>query len=140
MAKRTAKRATKKMSFNERVRSVIRGSAETKEKVVNVFNESPINGCGLAQLSPIQGVTQPNLLDTLDIEQGTEQEQREGNKIENCKLSVRGFIHSKPWDNVSGTNTSTVPYEVHMVFYKHKKSIDNSNTDLKILPNNTTGS
>jgi hypothetical protein len=137
MAKRTAKRATKKMSFNERVRSVIRGSAETKEKVVNVFNESPINGCGLALLSPIQGVTQPNLLDTLDIEQGTEQEQREGNKIENCKLTVRGFIHSKP---SSTTNDSLVPYEVHMVFYKQKKSIDNSNTDLKILPNNYTGS
>ena len=136
MAKRTAKRATKKMSFNERVRSVIRGSAETKEKVVNVFNESPINGCGLALLSPIQGVTQPNLLDTLDIEQGTEQEQREGNKIENCKLTVRGFIHSKP---SSTTNDSLVPYEVHMVFYKQKKSIDNSNTDLKILPNNNTG-
>ena len=42
MAKRTTKRTTKKMSFNERVRSVIRGTAETKEKVVNVFQESPI--------------------------------------------------------------------------------------------------
>jgi hypothetical protein len=138
MAKRTTKRTTKKMSFNERVRSVIRGTAETKEKVVNVFQESPINGSGLANtLTPVQGVTQPNLLDVLDIEQGTEQEQREGNKIENCKLTCRGFIQSMPYS--STVNLSQYPYEVHMVFYKQKKSIDNSNNDLKILPNNNTG-
>ena len=138
MAKRTAKRATKKMSFNERVRSVIRGSAETKEKVVNVFTNSPVNGSGLSTLvSPVQGITQPNLLETLEIKQGVEQEEREGNKIENCKLTCRGFIHSNIYN--ATTNSSLMPYEVHLVFYKQKKSIDNSNTDLKILPNNNTG-
>lgn len=121
MVKKTAKRATKKMSFNERVRSVIRGSAETKEKVVNVFTESPINGCGLSTLvTPVQGITQPNLLETLEIKQGVEQEEREGNKIENCKLTCRGFIHSKVY---ATSNSSLMPYEVHLVFYKQKNQL-----------------
>ena len=42
---RGAKNKAKKpmMSFNERVRKVIKGEAETKEKVVNIFNQSLVN-------------------------------------------------------------------------------------------------
>jgi hypothetical protein len=125
------------MSFNERVRKVIHGEAETKEKVVNIFTQSNINGCGLdGSVSPSMGLTNTNLLDTINIEQGDTQEQREGNKIMDCRLRLRGFIQSQAY---SSTNTSEFPYEVHMVFFKEKKSVLNNNNQLKQLPNNNTG-
>ena len=70
--KRVSKKPQPKMSFNERVRKVMRGEAETKEKVVNIFNQSAIHGVGLdATTSPSMGLTNTNLLDTIDIQQGT---------------------------------------------------------------------
>ena len=135
---KTKAKAKPKMSFNERVRKVIHGEAETKEKVVNIFNSSNINGVGLDATNPAQimGLTQNNILEVLGIQQGTEQEQREGNKIEDCRLRLRGFIQTMPH---STGNTSTYPYEVHMVFFKNKKAISNVNNQLKQLPNNLTG-
>ena len=125
------------MSFNERVRKVIKGEAETKEKVVNIFNQSAIHGIGLDKTTtPPMGLTQTNILDVLSITQGSEQEEREGNKINDCRLRLRGFIQSNAY---SATNTSEFPYEVHMVFFKEKKSILNDNSQLKQLPNNATG-
>jgi len=137
-AKNKPKAAAKpKMSFNDRVRRVIHGEAETKEKVVNIFSQSNIHGVGLdATVSPANGLTQSNILQVLAIGQGENQEEREGNKIQDCRLRLRGFIQSKEY---SATNTSTYPYEVHMVFFKEKKSIGNDNTQLKQLPNNNTG-
>ena len=143
--KAKAKAKAPKMSFNERVRKVIHGEAETKEKVVNIFNESAVYGCGLDNTGlVVQGLTQPNILNVLDITQGAEQEQREGNKIQDCKLRVRGVIFSRPYvaDGSAPTipeNSSPYPYEVHMVFYKLKKNIGNPNDSLKVLPNNSTG-
>ena len=136
-AKNKPKAKAPKMSFNERVRKVIKGEAETKEKVVNIFSQSNINGVGLdSTVSPSMGLTNTNILDTLDITQGETQEQREGNKIQDCRLRLRGFIQSQAY---SATNTSEFPYEVHMVFFKEKKSILNNNNQLKQLPNNNTG-
>ena len=126
-----------KMSFNDRVRKVIKGEAETKEKVVNIFNSSAIHGVGLDATNPatVMGLTQNNILDVLSIAQGTEQEQREGNKIQDCRLRLRGFLQTMPH---SPANISTYPYEVHMVFFKEKKSVSNGNGLLKQLPNNQT--
>ena len=136
--KRVSKKPQPKMSFNERVRKVMRGEAETKEKVVNIFNQSAIHGVGLdATTTPANGLTQTNILDVLSIQQGTEQEEREGNKINDCRLRLRGFIQSQVSD--SSLNSSDYPYEVHMVFFKEKKSILNDNSQLKQLPNNNTG-
>jgi len=127
-----------KMSFNERVRKVIKGEAETKEKVVNIFNQSTINGTGLDQSAMIPtGLLQNNLLQTLAIAQGPNEEEREGNKIENCKLRVRGVIKARAWN--AGVNPNTYPFEVHMVAYKLKSNVLNDTTDLKVLPNNQTG-
>lgn len=135
--KRVKAKAKPKMSFNERVRKVIKGEAETKEKVVNIFNQSAIHGVGLdATTSPENGLTQSNILDVLSITQGSEQEEREGNKIQDCRLRLRGFIQSQTF---SATNNSVYPFEVHMVFFKEKKSILNDNSQLKQLPNNNTG-
>jgi hypothetical protein len=143
MAKKPTKRkAAPKMSFNERVRKVIQGEAETKMKVVNIFSDSDIKGVGLTTTTaPVGGLTQANLLETLAIAQGPEQEEREGNKIQNCKLKVRGVIQSDEYRPNSNAvpNSSPYPFEVHMVFYKLKKDIDNNNQSLKVLPNNNTG-
>lgn len=127
-----------KMSFNERVRKVIKGEAETKEKVVNIFNKTPIIGSGLDSGvgGGLQGATQANLLDTLAIAQGTNEEEREGNRIEDCRLRIRGVIASLP---SSATNQNYSPYEVHMIAYKLKKDIANSPSSIKVLPNNNTG-
>jgi len=140
MAKKTKTTRPKqpKMSFNERVRKVMRGEAETKEKVVNIFNQSAIQGVGLDKTTaPPMGLTQTNILDVLAIAQGTEQEEREGNKIQDCRLRLRGFIQSNGYD--PSNNSSTYSYEVHMVFFKEKKSILNDNSQLKQLPSNNTG-
>ena len=142
-AKKANKRAkAPKMSFNERVRKVINGEAETKKKVVNIFNLSNVNGVGLTTTTtPLGGLTQANILDTLAIAQGNEQEEREGNKIQNCMLKVRGVIQSSEYAPTGSTtvNDSNYPFEVHMVFYKLKKLITNSYKDIKVLPNNSTG-
>ncbi len=142
---RTNKPKAPKMSFNERVRKVIHGEAETKEKVVNVFNQSFCYGVGLDTTPATdQGLTQNNILSTLAVAQGPEQEEREGNKIQDCRLRVRGVITSREFNNQPSTptlpaNSSYYPYEVHMVFFKLKKDIANSNDSLKVLPNNNTG-
>ncbi len=137
-AKTTAKPKVAKMSFNERVRKVIHGEAETKEKVVNIFKDSNINNVGLDDTTnPISGLTQTNILDVMNVKQGTEQEEREGNKIEDCRLRVRGFVRSNPYNATS--NSSEQPFEVHMVFFKEKRSIDNDNSQIKQLPDNLTG-
>ncbi len=134
-----------KMSFNERVRKVVLGEAETKEKVVNIFNRDFIYGVGLdATPAIIQGRTNSNILDTLALNQGGEQEERIGNKIQDCRLRVRGVLTSRLWNGdvsspTNPANTNTYPYEVHMVFFKLKKDVANNNASLKVLPNNTTG-
>ena len=144
MVKTTAKtkargKAKPKMSFNERVRKVIHGEAETKEKVVNIFDKSSIKGSGfkVSAGTATAGRHQPNLLDTLAIAQGTNEEEREGNKIENCRLKIRGVVSSLPYD--ASINTNSLPFEVHMVAYKLKSDITNGGENLKVLPNNLTG-
>jgi len=128
-----------KQSFNQRVRKVLAADSETKMKIVNVFNESQIIGTGLADdpFAGQTGLTDTNILQTLAIAQGSEQEERQGNKISSCRLTLRGVIQGNEYN--SSTNTNNYPYEVHMVFYKEKKSIYNDRFNLKSLPNNATG-
>lgn len=137
MAKARAKPAKAKMSFNERVRKVVNGEAETKMKIVNVFDDSTILGTGIHDGSSYLGRNQFNILEVLNIEQGKNEEQRDGNKISDCKLKVRGFVRSRPYKE--NGNSSMEPFEVHMVAYKLKKNISNEPRNLKSLPNNQTG-
>ena len=141
-----AKTKQPKLSFNERVRKVLAGEAERKKKVVQIFQNSPIRGTGLdtAAAGGARGQYNINVLQTMAIAQGTEQEQREGNKISNCKLTVRGFVRSNGFSDTgaAGTNNSSYPFEVHMVWYKNKVNYSTSLNDyqnLKSLPNNQTG-
>ena len=134
----TVRKAKKNQpSFNERVRKVIRGEAETKMKIVNVFDDATITGTGLHNGTTYLGRSQFNVLSVLGIAQGTEQEQREGNKIEDCKLTVRGFVRSRPYK--ADGNSSVEPFEVHMIAYKLKKDIANEPRNIKSLPGNQTG-
>lgn len=137
-AKGKAKATAPKLSFNERVRKVIAGEAETKMKVVNIFNQSGVTHVGLSQAAPVAGLINHNILETLAIDQGAEQEQREGNKISECRLTVRGVIASQSSTDNPATALNN-PFEVHMVFFKEKKDIGNSVQMLKVLPNNNTG-
>jgi len=140
---KTASRKPSKprQSFNQRVRKVLAADSETKMKIQNVFNEANIIGEGLVDMGPFSpiptGLTDSNLLQTIGVQQGSEQEERQGNKISNCRLTLRGVIQGLEYD--STTNTNNYPYEVHMVFYKEKKSINNDRFQLKSLPNNQTG-
>jgi len=135
MAKKVKAKTKPKMDFATRVKKIINGEAETKEKVVNIFNQSSVPGTGLTTGG--LGLYQSNLLDTLAVAQGTEQEQRNGNKITEARLRVRGVIQSLPYS--SPGNDNLLPYEVHMVAYKEKKNIQNNPSGLKQLPNNITG-
>lgn len=123
------------------VKSMINRSTETKMKVVNVARETDIPGAGLTDtlgaVGHNPGLVFVNLFDTIALAQGVQQEQRVGNKVGNAYLSISGVLHSVPFD--STTNPSPLPYEVHMVAYRRRKSIMNTYDQLKALPHNAVG-
>lgn len=137
----TKARKTTKSAFNKRVLAVVNRNSETKMKIIEVFNNQDIHGFGLATatgISPtVPGATNVNILDTMALAQGTEQEQRIGNEVSNCKLRLRGYVFSKAYD--ANMNSSTLPYEIHMVVYKRKKDYLNPFNNIKSLPNNSVG-
>ena len=58
-----------------------------------------------------------------------------GNKIQNCKLNIRGFVHSRPFDATS--NTNYYPFELHLLAYKRKDSPANNPDKILQGVNNT---
>lgn len=122
-----------KMTFEKRVMSVVHKQAETKQKVLSLYNNTSISGSGF----PSGGLQVINLPSSMNIVQGTEQEQRNGNEISNVKLRVRGVIESLIFDATNNSNLFN--YEVHMVVFKKKDDPNNNALHLKQLPNNTTG-
>jgi len=141
--KKTTFTAVKKTTpaFNKRVLAVVNRNTETKMKIINVFDDTTIHGFGLATspgITPtVPGAYDTNILSTLTLTQGMDQESRIGNEVGNCKLRLRGFIHSNEYNLT--TNTSYMPYEVHMLVYKKKKDIANDFANIKSLPNNSVG-
>jgi hypothetical protein len=136
----TAKKAVAtaaRTNFNKRVLQVINRNSETKMKIVEIFSDQDITGFGMKTVGgATQGVSNRNILSTIALAQGTEQEQRIGNEVGSCKLRLRGYVQSNVYSN---SNASLLPFEVHMVVYKRKKSIDNTFDIIKSLPSNTTG-
>lgn len=132
----------KAVSFEKRVMAVVHKKAETKQKVVPLFSNTNLSGVGLAPGSgtgpTITGLQIVNLGTSLSIAQGVEQEQRQGNVINNCKLRCRGLIETLPYDATS--NPSTYGYEVHMLVFKKRDDNQNSVSFLKSQPNNIVGS
>jgi len=128
--------------FKARVQRVLRSSIERKMKVWNIFNDISPHGTGLVKGDPStqRGVLHSNLLGTsalggVNLVRGTNQEQFVGNRIENCKLRVRGFVKSLPYDGSS--NTSTFPFEITVLFYKNKTTPAADPNSIKVYPNNT---
>lgn len=122
------------------VKSMINRSQETKMKVVNIARDTDIPGAGLSDDGSVghnAGLVFTNLFDTVALQQGVQQEQRVGNKVANAYLSISGVMHSVPFN--STTNDSPLPFEVHMLAYRRRKSIMNSYDQIKSLPHNTVG-
>lgn len=122
------------------VKSMINRSQETKLKVVNIQTDKEIPGAGLTDDGSVgyaAGLVDTNLFSTIALAQGVQQEQRVGNKVDNAYLVITGVIRSDPHDD--GRNASNLPFEVHMVAYRRRKSIMNTYDQLKTMPHNTVG-
>ena len=131
-----------KTNFNKRVLSVLNRNSETKMKVVSVCDGHSIYGQGLLSTSQNQGSGHsgyliPNLLDSIALNQGTEQEQRVGNKVQHAYLTISGVLKSNHYD--ASTNPYVSPFEVHMVCYKSKNDTQGNPLQLKAKPANTVG-
>lgn len=141
------KRPAYKATFNKRVLAIVKRQSETKLRVVKVYDKQSVHGSGLATttytgmttpITPVApGLAKKNLLEFINLDQGTEQEQRIGNSITDAKLRIRGFIQSAVYN--SNTNASLLPFEVHMLVYKRKRDYTNPYDILKAYPNNVTG-
>jgi len=114
--RRYAKKA-KAPTFEKRVMNVIQKTSEKKLSVISVANNTNIAGGGLSSTTAA-GLLFSNILSSFAIAQGTEQQQRIGNKIQNCKLQLRGFVEGLTYNAVS--NQNPIPFELHMVIYKSK--------------------
>uniref|UniRef100_UPI004047B319 hypothetical protein n=1 Tax=Limnohabitans sp. TaxID=1907725 RepID=UPI004047B319 len=127
-----------KMTFEKRVMSVVHKQAETKQKVIALFDNTPVQGCGLISgVAVPQGLQVISIPSSMAVAQGTDQEQRLGNQINNCKLRCRGLIETLPYD--ATTNPNNYNYEVHMVIFKHKNDNQNNTQYFKQLPSGAIG-
>lgn len=130
-------RGYKKTNVLQIVNRVLNRKAETKLKTVKLFGDTAVNGGGVDNASTGFGLCVNNLLDSIQLTQGIEQEDRIGNKISNAKLVLRGFARSLP---LGPSNPNVCPYELHMIVYKNKiDGIKNDIQYIKSLPNNTVG-
>ena len=137
--KTAKKKAPPKMSLDKRIKAISLKQAETKVKTWRIFDAAePIN-FGLQVGTNAKGLLEPNILggSIFSMAQGTNQQQRIGNSISNCKLNIRGYVFSLP---VNGTtNTSVYPYQVKLIIYKLKDAVTGSPNELLQYPNNTNG-
>ena len=149
------KAAPKKRSgetFAKRVMQVVGKQAETKQKITNVFDHSIVQGAGRVQstaqgIASKPGLANENLFTTLSMTRGDDQEDIQGNRISDARLKVRGFIRSNSYNSTYNPahalslqhfNTSNLPFEVHVVFYKKKSQITNDDLSIKSAPSNLT--
>jgi len=132
-------RKSKSITFEKRVLQVVTKKAETKIKTNPQLNNSNlITGSGFNTATGM-GFAQSDVMLMVNLSQGVGNDQRIGNKISNCKLRISGFVETLPYH--ATTNTSQVPYELHMLILKRKDGLANAvqYTDLKVYPGSTTG-
>lgn len=127
-----AKKAPK-MTLEKKIKAISLAEQETKIKSFPIFDDQAIVAVGLNNAGT-KGLLKRNLLGTgtFDMSQGTNQQQRIGNVINEVKLNLKGFIHSMPAH--SSSNVSTYPFEVHVLVYKTKQG---SSGDPDTILNNT---
>lgn len=134
----TVQRAVRKLKtqrFNRSVQRAIRPLVEKKFKVFSLFDTVAIPGAGLtAPQQNYSGLKISNLLDhsNLNIEQGTGTSERIGNRIQNCKLRVKGYV-------LATDATTYEPFFVHLLVYKKKIDPSGDNTELLCKPGQTVG-
>lgn len=99
-----------------------------------------IPGAGLtAPAANALGLKATNLLNSsyLNLQQGTGSNQRVGNKVQNCRLTVRGFVKTNPYS--AANNPLQVPYFVHILAFKKKVDPSGDVNEIIKRPDNTVG-
>lgn len=139
-----AVRRARTTAFNARVQRAIRPMMETKTVIFPIFASTDglsganIPGAGLfTPATNTRGLKASNLLNNnyLELSKGTGSYQRVGNKVQNCKLRVRGFVKTN--DTTLSNNLITMPYYVHIIAYKKKVDPSGDVMEMIKLPNNT---
>ena len=141
-----AVRRAKVTRFNRSVRRAIRPMIERKTKIFAIFSSNSglsgegIPGAGLnAPNNSPAGLKASNLLNQayLYLQQGTASNQRVGNKVQNCRLTIRGFVKTNPFS--ASNNPMSVPYFVHVILYKKKVDPAGDVNELIKRPDNSVG-
>lgn len=134
----TKAKAKPKMTLDKRIASISLKNQETKIKSFNIFNNDSILNVGLNNAGT-NGLLLKNFLGgtTFSMSQGSNQQERVGNSINNCKLQLKGFIHSMPAHG--NNNVSVYPYEVHVIVYKTRQG-SSGNPDTILQNTNNTNS
>ena len=134
-----AKKTAPKMTLEKKIKAISLAEQETKIKSFAIADDQPILGVGLNN-AETKGLLIKNILGSpkFIMAQGTNQQQRVGNSINNCILHLNGFIHSMPTHATS--NVSLYPYEVHVLVFKTKQgSSGNPDTILQNTDNTNIG-
>lgn len=137
---------TPKMTLEKKINAITLQNQEQKLKVWNLLQNANTRGSGLlyGTVTGRRGVYVENVFadnvtaGTDFMDQGTSQETRIGNEIHSCKLNIKGYVNSNETQSVS--NTSPLPFEVHILVWKRKDSRANDPIDILNYPGNTNGS
>lgn len=143
-ARPTARRvsARKKVSFSlsKQIKQITLKNQETKIKTWQLFdNQEPINfGLRLGGAGNL-GLLRPNVFGSpvFIMNQGTNQQERVGNVINNCYLTISGYVYSLPVDATH--NFSPYPFTVKLIFYKAKNDPNGGPNEMLQYPDNTNG-
>lgn len=135
----TKAKAKPKMTLEKKIKAITLSEQEQKIKTWQVFNSAEPTNYGLKIGSNALGLIEGNILggSIFSMQQGTSQQQRIGNSINNCKLNVKGYVYSLPVSAPS--NSSVYPFELHILVYKAKNDVTGDPNDLLQYPNNTNG-
>lgn len=134
--------ARKKVPYTLRrqIKQITLKNQETKIKTWQLFDgQEPINyGLRLGGSGNL-GLLRPNVFGSpvFIMNQGTNQQERVGNVINNCYLTVSGYVYSLPVDPSS--NFSPFPFTVKVIFYKCKNDPNGGPNEMLQYPDNTNG-
>lgn len=148
---RSNKKTTKsskqpKMTLEKKINEITLQNQEQKLKVWNLLQNTNTRGSGLLYGTTtgrrgcyVENVFADNVTaGQVFMAQGVSQETRIGNEIHSCKLNIKGYVNSN--ETASGTNSSPLPFEVHILVWKRKDSRGNDPVDILNYPGNTNGS
>lgn len=117
-------------------KNVIARNQETKVFINSLYASLGIKGMGIDAdpTAGSPGIHKGAVFNSLNISQGALQDNRIGNSVKTKSLTFRGVVNALPH---SGTNQSLVPFEVHLLWYKAKKYMTITPSDIKMAPGNT---